>query len=213
MIKENIFPKKISIFPLSNAIFFPRMVLPLNIFEDRYIQLVNDSMKGNRMFGMVQPRNKKNTSPEVYNVGCLGKITSFNETTDKRLIITLSGLTRFRIKKELEKKKLYRIFEVDYSEFLTDMKPIKNESFSLEKKNLLNKIKIFFEKKNYPINYNELSKLNLDELVSNVSMISPFSIEEKQKLIETKKIDNKVKVLSEIINFNLLDYEESKTIQ
>ena len=212
MKKEDL-PNKISIFPLSNAIFFPRTVLPLNIFEDRYLQLVNDSMKGNRMFGMVQPRNKKDTSPEVYNVGCLGKITSFNETTDKRLIITLSGLTRFRIKKELEKKKLYRSFEVDYSEFLTDMEPIKDVSFSLEKKNLLNKIKVFFEKNNYLANYNELSKLDLDELISNVSMISPFSIEEKQKLIETKKIDNKVKVLSEIINFNLLDYEESKTIQ
>ena len=212
MKKEDL-PNKISIFPLSNAIFFPRTVLPLNIFEDRYLQLVNDSMKGNRMFGMVQPRNKKNTSPEVYNVGCLGKITSFNKTTDKRLIITLSGLTRFRIKKELEKKKLYRSFEVDYSEFLTDMEPIKDVSFSLEKKNLLNKIKVFFEKINYPVKYSELSKLDLDELISNVSMISPFSIEEKQKLIETKKIDNKVKVLSEIINFNLLDYEESKTIQ
>ena len=130
MKKEDL-PNKISIFTLSNAIFFPRTVLPLNIFEDRYLQLVNDSMKGSRMFGMVQPRNKKDTSPEVYNVGCLGKITSFNETTDKRLIITLSGLTRFRIKKELEKKKLYRSFEVDYSEFLTDMEPIKDKSFGL----------------------------------------------------------------------------------
>ena len=211
--KKNNFPNKIPIFPLSNAIFFPRTVLPLNIFEDRYIQLVKDCMKENRMFGMVQPRNKNDTSPEVYNVGCLGKITSFNETTDKRLIITLLGLTRFKIKKELEKEKLYRSFEVDYSEFLTDMEPIKYESFSLEKKNLLNKIKVFFEKNNYPVNHNELSKLDLDELVSNVSMISPFSIEEKQKLIETKKIDNKVKVLSQIINFNLLDYEENKTIQ
>ena len=89
----------------------------------------------------------------------------------------------------------------------------KVETFSSEKKNLLKKIQIFFEKINYPVKYNDLSKLNLDELISNVSMISPFSIEEKQKLIETKKIDNKIKVLNEIINFNLLDYEENKTIQ
>ena len=89
----------------------------------------------------------------------------------------------------------------------------KDESFSFEKKDLLKKIQIFFEKINYPIKYNELSKLDLDELISNVSMISPFSIEEKQKLIETKKIDTKIKVLNEIISFNLLDYEESKTIQ
>ena len=212
MKKEDL-PNIISIFPLSNAIFFPRTILPLNIFEDRYLQLVDDCMKGNRMFGMVQPRNRTDLSPEVYNVGCLGKIISFNETSDKRFIISLAGLTRFRIKKELKKEKLYRSFEVDYSEFLNDLEIKKDESFILEKKNLLKIIQFFFEKINYPVKYNELSKLDLDELISNVSMISPFSIEEKQKLIETKKIDNKIKVLSEIINFNLVDYEESKTIQ
>ena len=212
MKKEDL-PNIISIFPLSNAIFFPRTILPLNIFEDRYLQLVDDCMKGNRMFGMVQPRNRTDLSPEVYNVGCLGKIISFNETSDKRFIISLAGLTRFRIKKELKKEKLYRSFEVDYSEFLNDLEIKKDESFILEKKNLLKIIQFFFEKINYPVKYNELSKLDLDELISNVSMISPFSIEEKQKLIETKKIDNKIKVLSEIINSNLLNYEESKTIQ
>ena len=212
MKKEDL-PNIISIFPLSNAIFFPRTILPLNIFEDRYLQLVDDCMKGNRMFGMVQPRNRTDLSPEVYNVGCLGKIISFNETSDKRFIISLAGLTRFRIKKELKKEKLYRSFEVDYSEFLNDLEIKKDESFILEKKNLLKIIQFFFEKINYPVKYNELSKLDLDELISNVSMISPFSIEEKQKLIETKKIDNKIKILSEIINSNLLDYEESKTIQ
>ena len=212
MKKENL-PNEIPVFPLSNAIFFPRTILPLNIFEDRYLQLVNDCMKGNRMFGMVQPRNSASMSPEVYSIGCLGKIISFNETTDKRFIITLLGLTRFKIKKELKKEKLYRSFEVDYSEFLDDLKINKGETLNSEKKNLLNKIQVFFEKINYPVKYSELSKLDLDELISNVSMISPFSIEEKQKLIETRKIDNKIKVLNEIINFNLLDYQENKTIQ
>ena len=212
MKKEDL-PNIISIFPLSNAIFFPRTILPLNIFEDRYLQLVDDCMKGNRMFGMVQPRNRTDLSPEVYNVGCLGKIISFNETSDKRFIISLAGLTRFKIKKELKKEKLYRSFEVDYSEFLNDLEIKKDESFILEIKSLLKIIQFFFEKINYPVKYHELSKLDLDELISNVSMISPFSIEEKQKLIETKKIDNKIKILSEIINSNLLDYEESKTIQ
>ena len=212
MKKENL-PNDIPVFPLSNAIFFPRTILPLNIFEDRYLQLVNDCMKGKRVFGMVQPKNSTGMSPEVYSVGCLGKIISFNETADKRFIITLLGLTRFKIKKELQKEKLYRSFEVDYSEFLDDLEAKKDETFNSEKKNLLNKIKIFFEKINYPVKYSELSKLDLDELISNVSMISPFSIEEKQKLIETKKMDNKIKVLSEIINFNLLNFGEKKTIQ
>ena len=212
MKKEDL-PNKISVFPLSNAIFFPRTILPLNIFEDRYLQLVDDCMKGNRMFGMVQPRNNTDISPEVYNVGCLGKIISFNETTDKRFIITLLGLTRFRIKKELQKEKLYRSFEVDYSEFLGDLKVKKNQIINYNKDNLLKKIKIFFGKINYPIKYDELIKLNLDQLISNVCMISPFSIEEKQKLIETVKIEDKMKVLGEIINFNLFKSQENKTVQ
>ena len=148
MKKEDL-PNIISIFPLSNAIFFPRTILPLNIFEDRYLQLVDDCMKGNRMFGMVQPRNRKDLSPEVYNVGCLGKIISFNETSDKRFIISLVGLTRFRIKKELKKEKLYRSFEVNYSEFLNDLEIKKDESFILEKKNLLKIIQFFFKKIDY----------------------------------------------------------------
>ena len=211
--KENNFPNKIAIFPLSNAIFFPRTILPLNIFEQRYIQLVNDCMKENRMFGMVQPKNKKDMEPEVYKIGCLGKIMSFNETVDKRFIISLSGIIRFRIKKELEKNKLYRNFEVDYSEFLGDLEKKKNQIFNYNKKNLMNNIKSFFQKINYPIDYKELEKLNLDLLVSTVSMISPFSVEEKQKLIETVKIEEKIKTLNEIINFNLLDFQNNKTVQ
>ena len=120
---ENIadLPKIVPIFPLSEVILLPKGQIKLNIFENRYLQLVDNCMKGNRMFGMVQPRNRKDLSPEVYNVGCLGKIISFNETSDKRFIISLVGLTRFRIKKELKKEKLYRSFEVDYSEFLDDL--------------------------------------------------------------------------------------------
>ena len=211
--KKNNFPNKIPIFPLSSAIFFPRTILPLNIFEDRYIQLVNDSMKENRMFGMVQPKSRKGISPEVYKIGCLGKIVSFNETEDKRFIISLSGIIRFKIKNEIKKEKLYRSFEVDYSEFLNDLEEEKNQIINFDKEVLLKKIKLFFQKINYPIDYNELIKLNLHQLVNTVSMISPFSVEEKQKLIETIKIEDKLKILSEVISFNLLDFEENKTVQ
>ena len=212
MNKKN-FPNKIPIFPLSSAIFFPKTILPLNIFEDRYIQLVNDSIKENRMFGMVQPKSRNGISPEVYKIGCLGKIVSFNETEDKRFIISLSGIIRFKIKNEIKKEKLYRIFEVDYSEFLNDLEEEKNQMINFDRKDLLKKIKLFFQKINYPIDYNELIKLNLHQLVNTVSMISPFSVEEKQKLIETIKIEDKLKILSEVISFNLLDFEENKTVQ
>ena len=212
MNKKN-FPNKIPIFPLSSAIFFPKTILPLNIFEDRYIQLVNVSMKENRMFGMVQPKSRKGISPEVYKIGCLGKIVSFNETEDKRFIISLSGIIRFKIKNEIKKEKLYRSFEVDYSEFLNDLEEEKNQIINFDKEDLLKKIKLFFQKINYPIDYNELIKLNLHQLVNTVSMISPFSVEEKQKLIETIKIEDKLKILSEVISFNLIDFEQNKTVQ
>ena len=212
MNKKN-FPNKIPIFPLSSAIFFPKTILPLNIFEDRYIQLVNDSIKENRMFGMVQPKSRNGISPEVYKIGCLGKIVSFNETEDKRFIISLSGIIRFKIKNEIKKEKLYRSFEVDYSEFLNDLEEEKDQTINFDKKDLFRKINLFFQKINYPIDYNELIKLNLYQLVNTVSMISPFSVEEKQKLIETIKIEDKLKILSEVISFNLLDFEENKTVQ
>ena len=211
--KKEKFPNKIPIFPLSSAIFFPKTILPLNIFEDRYIQLVNDAMKENRMFGMVQPKNRKSISPEVYKIGCLGKIVSFNETEDKRFIISLSGIIRFKIKNEIKKEKLYRIFEVDYSQFLNDLEEEKDQTINFDKKDLLRKIKLFFQKINYPIDYNELIKLNLHQLVNTVSMISPFSVEEKQKLIETVSTEEKLSVFDEILNFNLMDNQENKTIQ
>ena len=211
--KKNDLPENIAIFPLSNAVFFPRTVLPLNIFESRYIQLVSDCMKEQRLFGMIQPKKRSADKPEVYRVGCLGKIVSFNETSDKRFIITLSGIIRFRIKEELDNKKLYRKFNVDYSDFINDLEVEKNEKTSNDKKNLLNKIKLFFHKINYEVELNELNKLNFDQLISTICMISPFSIEEKQKLIETIKIEDKIKILEEIINFNLFDLQNNNTVQ
>jgi len=210
---ENDLPKKIAVFPLSNAIFFPGTILPLNIFEDRYIKLVNDCMKSNKMFGMIQPKKKIGKLTEVYNIGCLGKIVNFDETTDNRFIISLSGLVRFRIKNEFQDQKSYRNFEVDYSEFLTDLAQKKINITDYNKKNLLNKIKTFFKKIDYPVNYNELLKLNSDQLVNTVTMISPFSVEEKQKLIETIEVEDKIKTLDEILSFNLADFQENKTVQ
>lgn len=210
MKKEDL-PSKIAIFPLSNAVFFPKTMLPLNIFEDRYLQLVSDCMKKNKIFGMIQPKNTGGKKPDVYSVGCLGKIINFNETEDKRFIITLSGITRFQIKEELNTKKLYREFDVDYSPFFEDLdnKIIKTSHDEA----LLKKIEVFFSKINYAVELDQLIKLNFDQLISTVCMISPFTINEKQKLIETIKIEDKVKILDEIINNNIFDLEENKTIQ
>ena len=211
--KTNNFPEKIAVFPLSNAVFFPNTILPLNIFEKRYLQLVDDCMKDQRLFGMIQPKTKKSSKNDIYEIGCLGKITSFNETEDNRYIINLSGLIRFRVETELSTKKLYREFKVDYADFRDDL--TLNKKVDYDTKGLVKKIKKYFQKKNYLIELqdNEWEKLNLDQLVSTVCMVSPFTVEEKQKLIETIKTEEKFKILEEIINFSLLDNTSNKTIQ
>ena len=207
----NNIPKIISVFPLSDVVFFPKTVLPLNIFEKRYIQLVNDCMKDQRLFGMIQPK-KTSKDQDVYEVGCLGKIINFNETGDGRFLINLSGIIRFRIIKELDSSKLYRKFSVDYSDFLQDLKIEKNNT-KYNKKYFLKKIEVFFKKKNYLININELEKQNFEQLINALCMISPISLAEKQKLIETASNKEKVKLFENIINFNLADKFKNKTIQ
>jgi len=210
---EKELPKKISVFPLSNAIFFPKTILPLNIFEKRYLQMVGDCMKEEKIFGMIQPKTKKNKNSDLYKVGCLGKIISFNETQDNRCIIALSGIIRFKIIEELKNNKLYREFIVDYSDYLNDLKNNDVVEKNKEKNNLLRKIELFFNKMDCYVELKEFKKLSFDQLVSTICMVSPFSVEEKQKLIEIVKPEDKFKTLDSIINFNLLNAQSNKTIQ
>tara|TARA_B100001245_G_C22752081_1_gene364153 strand:+ start:47 stop:667 length:621 start_codon:yes stop_codon:yes gene_type:complete len=200
-------PHKISIFPLSNVIFFPYTILPLNIFEKRYLQMIDDSMKNNRLFGMIQNKSRN----EVYKVGCLGKIINFNETIDKRYIISLSGVARFKIKKELKTNKLYREFNVDYTDYTSDF-DLKNDFKPIENK-LIKKIKSYFDKNDIAIKFSDLGKLNSQQLIDTLCMICPFSTQEKQKLIEIIKIEDRIKILEEIISFDLFSYTTNKTIQ
>ncbi len=200
-------PDKISIFPLSNVIFFPYTILPLNIFEKRYLQMVDDSMKNNRLFGMVQSKSKS----EVYKVGCLGKVINFNETVDNRYIISLSGVARFKIVEELKTEKLYREFKVDYKDYVSDF-DLKNDFKPIEN-NLISKIKSYFDKNDFAIKFSDLGKLNSQQLIDTLCMISPFTAQEKQKLLEAIKIEDRIKILEEIISFDLVSYTTSKTIQ
>ena len=209
----NDLPKKIAVFPLSNGIFFPKTILPLNIFEQRYLQLVTDCMKNNKLFGMIQPKLSNFSKPEVYDVGCLGKITNLVQTKDNRFIISLSGIIRFRIEEEVSTEKLYREFKVDYSDFVNDLSVQETNEQNYDKGRLLNKIEFFLKKKNYLIELDSIKNLNFDQLISTICMLSPFSVEEKQKLIETIKIEDKLNILETIVNFNLADNLKNKTIQ
>ena len=204
-------PKKIPIFPLSGVIYFPKTKLPLNIFEQRYLDLVKDTYDKNKLMGMVQ--SKRNTN-EIYKVGCLGKISDFLETGDGRILISLVGMTRFEIVKEIDNKKKYREFEVKYDEYHRDFSTKDNTETEIKLlQDLKKKTKIFFEKNNLILNWKEFDKLDLSQQINTIAMISPVSNEEKQKLLETKTFLEKTNTLSEIIEFYLHDDGGFKSLQ
>ena len=214
MNKINDLPDIIPIFPLSNFIFFPNTSAPLNIFEPRYIQMIDQSIKSNRMIGMIQPKGLTNPQKnELFKVGSLGKISSFNETDDGRYVIILNGISRFNIVDEVDNGKPFREFKVNYKGFENDLK-IDETDINFSDLNLIfNDLKKIFEKQGYVINWNELEKQNLDQTINTLSMASPFSKEEKQMLLEAKSLELRKKKLEQIIKLYSSDNFSNKTIQ
>ena len=210
---SNKLPEKIPVFPLSNFIIFPKTTVPLNIFEPRYIEMIDDAMKENRMIGMIQPKNSTQNIPKLYNVGCVGKITSFNETEDGRYLILLSGISRFKIIKELETKKTYRKFAINFEDFQDDLNE-KNEEIKFSDLDLIfNNLKSFFIKQGYKINWKDLEKQSLDQTINTLAMASPFSLEEKQVLLEAINIYDRKEKLNQILSTYSFDNFNNKTIQ
>ena len=193
------FPNVIPVFPLSGVIYFPKTNLPLNIFEQRYLDLVNDAYNQNKLMGMVQ---SKKDDESVYNIGCLGKITDYQKSKDGRILINLTGVTRFKILKEVSSKKLYREFQVDYQNFDKDVENTHNE---VESGSLMDKAKTFFKRNGLLLNWKEFEKLDLNQKINTLAMIAPVTNEEKQKLLEAVSIKNKVDTLESIISFYLYD--------
>jgi len=214
MKKKNELPNTIPVFPLSNFIIFPDTTVPLNIFEPRYIEMIDDSMKGSRMIGMIQPKKTSNNlMPELYNIGCVGKITSFNETKDGRYLIVLNGLSRFKILDEIRNNKLYRECEVSFNEFQNDINSDKEEIKFSDLELIFKNLKTLFQKKGYIINWKELEKQNLDQTINTLSMASPFSLEEKQALLETQNLVLRKTKLEEILKTYVADNFGNTTIQ
>ena len=207
-------PTAIPVFPLPNFIIFPETTVPLNIFEPRYIQMINDTMKNNNLVGLVQPKKKGNKSiPELYNIGCMGKITSFNKTEDGRYLIVLNGISRFKILDEVKNDKMYRECNISFGEFEEDIKLQKNEMKISDLEIIFKDLKNLFKKKGYIINWDELKKQNLNQTINNLSMASPFSLEEKQALLETKDILSRKNKLGEILKTYIVDNFSNTTIQ
>ena len=202
------FPDRIPIFPLSGVIYFPKTNLPLNIFEKRYLNLVTDAYNNDKLMGMVQ---SKREGESVYQVGCLGKISDFQKSKDGRILINLTGISRFKILEEISNSKLYREFKVDYKKFEND---VKTESFEIDMESLMIKTKSFFKRNGLLLNWKEFEKLDQSQRINTLAMIAPVTNEEKQKMLEAVSIKDKVSTLESIISFYLYDSSlNNQTIQ
>jgi Lon protease-like protein len=215
MIKNNL-PNTIPVFPLSNFIIFPKTTVPLNIFEPRYVEMINDSMKSNKFIGMIQPNiSKKNETniTALHQIGCLGKITSFKETEDGRYLIDLKGIIRFKIFKELQTEKAYRQCEVNYDLFLNDLNEKKENLKLSDLEMIFKELKVLFEKRGFIINWKALEKQSLDETINALAMASPFSLEEKQVLLEAVSLELRKNKIAEILSTYSYDEYHNKTLQ
>ena len=214
MKKEDL-PKKISVFPLSNFIIFPKTTVPLNIFEPRYLDMVNDSMKSNKLIGMIQPKSLENEDnlPELHDIGCLGKITSFKETEDSRYTIELKGLIRFKVIKEIKSQNIYREYKVDFRDYYHDLSEKKEELKFSELELIFKDLKLLFEKRGFIINWKELEKQSLDEIINALSMASPFTLEEKQVLLEARNLSLRKNKIAEILSTYAYDVFNNTTLQ
>ena len=211
----NDLPKTIPVFPLSNFIIFPNTTVPLNIFEPRYIDMINDTMKSNKMIGIIQPKNSNIdlVIPKLHEVGCLGKITSFRETEDGRYLIELKGLIRFKMIKEIESQKKYRVLEVDFKDFQQDLSHEKEKLKFSDLELIFKDLKSLFEKRGFIINWKALEKQSLDETINALAMASPFSLEEKQVLLEAESLNIRKNKISQILSTYTFDDFNNTTIQ
>ena len=212
--KRQDLPKIIPIFPLSDFIIFPHTTVPLSIFEPRYIEMINDSMKTNKLIGLIQPKkNNTNSIPGLHDVGCLGKITSFKDLADGRYLIELNGLTRFRVTSEIKNNKPYRELKIDFNDYQDDLNIQKAELKFSDLDLIFEDLKLLFKKKGYIINWKSLQKQNLNETINALAMASPFSLEEKQILLESHNLEMRKNKITEILSTYSYDNYDNTTIQ
>ncbi len=175
--------------------------------------MIDDAMRENRIIGMIQPKKSNQNIPSLYDIGCAGRITSFNETEDGRYLIVLMGISRFKIIKELKIKKSYRKCSIDFKDFSNDLSEKNEEIKFSDLKLIFNNLKSFFVKQGYKINWRDLEKQNLNQTINTLAMASPFSSEEKQMLLEAININDRKEKLEQILSTYNFENFENKTIQ
>jgi len=189
-------PAEIAIFPLSGALLLPGGKLPLNIFEPRYMAMTLDSLATGRMFGMIQgdpsqPRGERGTT--VFQVGCLGRLSSFSETEDGRLLITLTGVTRFRVVEEIEMRRGYRRVRADYTPYADDLEPDSPEDVARD--SILTALRPYFAAKGIDANWEAIEEMAGPALVTTLAMVCPFGVPEKQALLEAPTLKERTQSL------------------
>ncbi len=206
-------PTILPVFPLSGALLLTTGQLPLHIFEARYLDMVRDAMEGHRVIGIIQPLNPEDLShePDLYSIGCAGKICEFGESEDGTFSITLEGLCRFQTAQELDRVTKYRQVKADYSPFQTDLSPV--TTLSVDRPKLRNVLNHFLEFENEQDDWKALNNLADDNLVNSLSMICPFSPAEKQALLEAKDIFSRSELLISLLSMMMQQSDPNKTVQ
>ncbi|MBV8915247.1 MAG: LON peptidase substrate-binding domain-containing protein [Acetobacteraceae bacterium] len=188
-------PNEFPIFPLPGAVLLPGGKLPLNIFEPRYLAMVEDALGAGRVIGMIQPdalRAPTPTGPAVYRVGCLGRITSFSETDDGRYLITLTGVTRYEVTAELEMRRGYRRVRADLDRFAADLEP---QAANIDRQRLLDALRGYFAARGFDANWEAISEMPDEVLVATLAMVCPFEPPEKQALLEAPSTEERAEAL------------------
>lgn len=195
-------PRVIPVFPLGGALLLPRCQLPLNIFEPRYLKMIDDTLRGSRIIGMVQPDGEEaiaasrnsNTKPPLQQVGCAGRLTSFAETGDGRVLITLTGIARFRIQNELQTMTPYRQAEVDWEPYAEDLiMGYRQEEVSRER--LLEILKEYLDTHGLQADWRTIKLSGNETLVNSLSIVSPYGPREKQALLEAATLEDRNQML------------------
>jgi Lon protease-like protein len=188
-------PPVIPVFPLAGALLLPRADLPLNIFEPRYLQMFNDVIAGNRLIGMIQPRGDDQTEvPVLAQIGCVGRVTSFSETDDDRLLVTLTGICRFEVVEELSVKTPYRQVEVAFHNFAADLVAV-TRARSVNRDALVKAFRQYLEANNMTANWEEVAQVSTENLVNTLSQLAPYPAAEKQALLEAPDLPARADML------------------
>ncbi len=189
-------PDSIPIFPLDNVLLLPFGKLPLNIFEERYIKMTLDSLKNQRMIGIIQPRNNNN---ELFQMGCIGKITSYIETPDYRLVLNLEGVCRFLLRERNLNTRGYYQAQIDCSDYIDDLNDMEP---NLDRKTLIQKYTNYFKMKKLDIDKDVLAETSNLQLLSTLAMLAPFNKIDKQAILESPNLSSRINTINSILDLN-----------